>query len=332
MSEATRISKRSYAIVGVGAIGGYYGGLLARAGLDVKFLLRSDYDHVAAHGLRVESPRGEFHLERVHAYDDPQDMPRCDAAVVCLKTTHLGTLGDVLPRIVKPGGVVVAMMNGLNVEREIASILPGHDVLGALCFVCCHKVGPGHVRHLDYGRVKLGAYDGDGDDRAMGLTPPVRAIADDFAAAGIDVEAVDDLVRARWQKLAWNVPFNGLSVALQTTTDRIVAHPASLALADALMKEVAAGCAASSGRTIETAFLEKMVTDTRAMAPYRTSMLLDYAAGRPLEVEAIFGEPLREAAAGGCELPLLRSLYRQLCFLGDERVEARRAARQAAPN
>ena len=220
MPSPSRPSPRSYAILGTGAIGGYYGGLLARAGFDTRFLLRSDFDHVAVHGLRVDTAAapGGFHLERVHAYADPQDMPRSDVAVVCLKATQSDSLRDLLLRVLKPGGVVVLLQNGLNAERRVASIVPGHDVIGGLCFVCVNKVGPGHVRHFDYGRVKLGAYDPDGDDRAMGITPPLETITHDFVTAGIDAEAVEDLVLARWQKLMWNVPFNGLSALLNVTT------------------------------------------------------------------------------------------------------------------
>ena len=321
MARPPRPSPRSYAILGVGAIGGYYGGLLAKAGFDTRFLLRSDHDHVRQHGLRVESIHGDFHLDRVHAYADPRDMPRCDAAVVCFKATQNNALPDILPHVLKPGGVVVALQNGLNTERRIAEacpgLAPGHDVIGGLCFVCCNKLGPGHIRHLDYGRVKLGVYDRDGDGRAMGLTPPLDAIAHDFAHAGMDVEPVDDLVEARWQKLMWNVPFNGLSVALRTTTDRLIAHPGALALSRALMRELAEGCEAATGRAIGEAFREQMIDHTRKMEPYRTSMLLDFEAGRPMEVEPIFGEPLRDAGDAGRPLPRLQTLYRQLSFLND---------------
>lgn len=319
MTAQSRPSNRSYAILGTGAIGGYYGGLLARAGFDTRFLLRSDFDHVAVHGLRVDTPDGGFELDRVHAYADPQDMPRSDAAVVCLKATQNDALGELLPRVLKPGGVVVLLQNGLNTERRVASLVPDHPVIGGLCFVCVNKVGPGHIRYIDYGRIKLGVYDGDGDDRAMGITPPLEAIASDFAAAGIDAEAVEDLVRARWQKLMWNVPFNGLSVVLRTTTEKLIDHAGSLALCRELIREVGEGCEAATGRTIGEGFREKMIEDTRKMTPYRTSMLLDFEAGRPMEVEAIFGEPLRDAGAAGCSLPRLQTLYRQLSFLNDTR-------------
>jgi 2-dehydropantoate 2-reductase len=319
MPSPSRPSPRSYAILGTGAIGGYYGGLLARAGFDTRFLLRSDFDHVAKHGLRVDTPEGGFELDRVHAYADPQDMPRSDVAVVCLKATQNDALGDLLPRVLKPGGVVVLLQNGLNGERRVASLVPEHDVVGGLCFVCVNKLGPGHVRYFDYGRVKLGIYDRDGDDQPMGITPPLDAIAGDFTAAGIDAEPVEDLVRARWQKLMWNVPFNGLSVVLRTTTDELIGHAGSLALCRELIREVGEGCETATGRTIDEAFREKMIEDTRKMTPYRTSMLLDFEADRPMEVEAIFGEPLRDAGAAGAKLPRLQTLYRQLSFLNDTR-------------
>ena len=330
MNATRQPHQHSYAVIGVGAIGGYYGGLLARAGFETRFLLRSDHDHVVEHGLRVDAADGGFHLDRVHCYRDPQDMPRCDAAIVCLKATQNHALPNILPRVLKPGGVVVLLQNGLNAEKDVAAHIHGHEVIGGLCFVCVHKLGPGHVRHLDYGRVKLGAYDSDGDDRSVGITPPLEAIARDFAAAGIDVEAVDDLVRARWQKLMWNVPFNGLSVVLRTTTDVLIGHPGSLALCRELIREIGEGCEAAAGRTIDETFREKMIEDTRRMTPYRPSMLLDFEAARPMEVEAIFGEPLRDAGAAGRPLPRLQTIYRELSFLNDTRHNDRDASDSAS--
>jgi 2-dehydropantoate 2-reductase len=139
----------------------------------------------------------------------------------------------------------------------------------------------------------------------------MRAFGADLKSAGIDVVLEDDLVLARWKKLVWNVPYNGLSVVLDATTDQLMHTEPTRALCEALMGEVVAG-AASFGRTIEPAFIQKMLNDTDKMVAYAPSMLLDYRAGRPMEIEAIHGEPVRAAAARGVDLPLMSCLYRQL--------------------
>ncbi len=313
---------RRYAIIGTGAIGGFYGARLAAAGCDVHFLLRSDYDHVRTHGLRVESPLGDLHLHPVQAYDRADRLPPADVTVVALKATENHRLPDLLPAPTRGGGVVLMLQNGLGNEAEAARVVGPDRVLGGLCFVCSNKVGPGHVRHLDYGFVTLGAHSADGSPR--GVTEAMRAVGADLERGGVEVHFADDLVLARWKKLVWNVPFNGLSVLLGATCDRLVGHPATRRLAEDLMGEVQAG-ARACGKRIEDEFLAHLMALTERMAPYRTSMMLDAERGRPLEVEPIFGVPLRTAEAAGARLPRLQVLYALLSFL-DARLRACRSA------
>ena len=148
-------ANRRYAILGTGAVGGFYGARLQKAGLDVHFLLHNGYEHVSKHGLIVESPDGDFPLPQVHAYNDVNKIPRCDVVVVTLKTTQNHLLPQLLPNIVKDDGVVLVLQNGLGVEPEIAQIVGSERVIGGLCFLCSNKVGPGHIRHLDYKEIKL---------------------------------------------------------------------------------------------------------------------------------------------------------------------------------
>jgi 2-dehydropantoate 2-reductase len=142
----------------------------------------------------------------------------------------------------------------------------------------------------------------------------MRALASDFSKAGIDVDLIDDLVLARWQKLVWNIPMSGLSVALDTDTKSLVTDPHTRQLAEDIMRDVVAG-AQANGRTIHEAFVHKMMAMTVAMAPYRASMKVDFDQRRPMEVEAIFGNPVRAAQRAGVRMPLVEMLYRQLKFL-----------------
>jgi len=305
---------RRYAIIGTGALGGYYGARLAHAGCEVHFLLRSDYAHVKTHGLKVESPEGDFSIppDAVAAYQSPADMPRCDTVCVCLKATQNDALQDLLPGMLADDGVVLLIQNGLGLEAEIAKIVGNRSVYGALAFLCSNKVGPGHIQHMDYGRIKLGRWTADGSPAGVDQTMP--RIKADFDRAGVPFELSDDLLLARWQKLVWNIPYNGLSVVLDATTDALMAAPGSRQLVEELMREVAAG-AAAFGRTIEPAFVQKMLDDTAKMTPYRTSMKIDADEKRPMEVEAMFGNPVRAAASQGVDLPMIRTLYQQLKFL-----------------
>lgn len=313
-SLTTSLSHRSYAILGTGALGGYYGACLQRAGLEVHFLLHSDYESVRDRGLIIESPNGDFTLPHVNAYGDVRKMPPCDVVVVALKTTQNHLLPAMLPAVVKDDGIVLVLQNGLGIEEEVAQIVRPKRVIGGLCFLCSNKVGPGHIRHLDYNQIKLGEYTPHPHYRPGGITERMRQITSDFERAGIPVQMAEDLLLARWQKLVWNIPYNGLSVVLNATTDELMADKYARSLVEQLMGEVVAG-AAAVGCVISDRFIQKMLDYTEKMTPYRTSMKIDYDAGRPMEVEAMFGNPVRVATASGTDLPLISMLYRQLKFL-----------------
>ncbi len=313
----------SYAIIGMGALGGFYGAKLHRAGLNVHFLVNSDYAQVRASGLVIRSKDGDFTLPQVNVYHQASQMPACDVVLICLKTTHNHLLSAILPAVVNPSSVVIVMQNGLGTEAEIAKILPQHEILGGLCFLCSNKVAPGEIHHLDYGQIKLGAY-ADGA-RPVGITPMMERIAADFRAAEIEISLCEDLLLARWQKLVWNIPYNGLSVVLDATTDRLMADPSTSKLVTQLMREIQL-VAAAYERDITAEFIQTMLADTIAMTPYRTSMKIDYDKGRPLEIAAMFETPLEFARTKQLELPRIGMLTQQLQFL--DRVNTTLAAKQ----
>jgi 2-dehydropantoate 2-reductase len=306
------MSKRTYAIIGTGALGGFYGAKLQKAGLNVHFLLHRDYEHVSKHGLIVDSVDGDFTLPQVFAYCDVEKMPQCDVVVVSLKTTQNHLLPKMLPPVIKDNGVVLVLQNGLGVEEEVAKIVGSERVMGGLCFLCSNKVGLGHIRHLDYGHITLGEY--ASNYNAVGITERMQQIGRDFETAGIRIEYVEDLLLGRWKKLVWNIPYNGLSVILNARTDELMADIHTRQLVKQLMDEVATG-ASSVGRIIPNSFIQTMLDYTVKMKPYRTSMKIDYDERRPLEVEAMFGNPLRMAQAAGVHLPQITCLYQQLKFL-----------------
>ncbi|MCG5059217.1 MAG: putative 2-dehydropantoate 2-reductase [Limnoraphis sp. WC205] len=306
------MSTRSYAILGTGAIGGFYGAKLQQLGIDVHFLLHSDYQQVFRQGLSIESPTGSFTLFPVQAYNDPQKMPACDVVIVALKTTQNHLLPQLLPPVVKEDGVVLILQNGLGIEPQVAEIVNAKRVIGGLCFICSNKVGKGHIRHLDYGMITMGEY--NENYQPGGITPRIQQIAEDFNNAGIPVELSENLLLARWKKLVWNIPYNGLSVVLNAKTDELMNAPDSRILVEEIMREVLRG-AKGYDCMISEEFIQKMLNHTEKMTPYLTSMKLDYDEKRPLEIEAIIGNPWRMATEKGVDLPYIGMLYRQLKFL-----------------
>ena len=294
----------TYAIIGTGALGGFYGCRLQRAGCPVHFLVHSDYEHVVQQGLICESKDGDFVLPKVAAYRDVRDLPPCDVAIIALKATQ----NQLLPSLVPKSGAVLLMQNGLGGEELIAEHVGPARVMSGLSFLCSNKVGPGHIRHLDYGQVALGEF------ATRGASDRLRAIAADFERAGIPVQLLDDFRVARWNKLVWNIPYNGLSVILQATTAELMAQVATRQLCEEIMWEIVAD-ARACGVPVEDGVVGKMLDHTAKMTAYRTSMKIDYDEHRPMEVEAIYGNPLRAAEAAGARSPLVGLLYRQLQFL-----------------
>ncbi|NJM61208.1 MAG: putative 2-dehydropantoate 2-reductase [Oscillatoriales cyanobacterium RU_3_3] len=318
------MSHRNYAIVGTGALGGFYGARLQKAGFEVHFLLRSDYDRVKKHGLIIESPEGDFTLPQVRAYRDANKMLKCDVVILALKTTQNHCLPKVLPPLLKDNSVVLVLQNGLDTEPEVAKIVGDDRVIGGLCFLCSYKVSPGHICHLDYGTITLGEY--ARDYQPTGITNRMHQIARDFKHAGIPIKMSEDLLLSRWKKLVWNIPYNALSVILDARTDELMANPDTLALVEEIMAEVIAG-AKSCDRIISNDFIETMLERTHKMKPYRTSMKIDYDESRPLEVDAILGNPLRIAQKAGIQLPQISVLYRMLKFMDAQKQEAERTRR-----
>jgi len=316
------MSSRSYAIIGTGAIGGYYGACLQRAGIEVHFLLNRDYHHVKKSGLVVESIKGDFNLPNVKAYNKAALMPACDVVIIALKTTiNDDLLAQILPHVIKENGIVITLQNGLGIEEKIRKIVLFKKVriVSGLCFICSNKVESGHIRHLDYGSIALGEY--LPEYKKAGIAKSISQIAEDFEMAGIEIQLQEDLLLSRWQKLVWNIPFNGLSVLLNATTEQLMANEDVRSLIKAIMQEVQLA-ASTCDRQIEPDFIDKMLQFTLTMKPYRTSMKIDYDRGNPLEIEAIFGNPLKMATRNRVNLTRIEMLYQQLKFLNDKNLSS----------
>ena len=299
------VDRPTIAVVGAGAVGGYYGARLAQHGHDVHFLLRSDYETVRSRGLVVESCDGNFSLSAkdVRVYDDPRRMPGADLVVVTLKSTSNDQFEKLITPLVKDGTVILTLQNGLGNEERLAELFGAGRVLGGMAFVCINRVGPGRISHTDHGVIRLG------DFTPPGRSPRAERIAALFNASRIKCEVLDDLRWGRWQKLTWNIPFNGLGATFDLTTDRLIGSDDGRRMVADLIREVIAA-ARADGVELPESLVETQINNTTTMGPYRSSMQVDRQEGRPMEVEAILGEPLRRAHAHGVATPILEGLYR----------------------
>lgn len=311
-------SPRTYTVVGTGAVGGFYGARLAAAGHRVQFLARSDAAALRERGLRVRSAPGpDVHLApgSFDVVSDPASAEPTDVVLVALKSTANGSLPELLARFDSADTTIVVLQNGLGVDEAAAEAAPTATVLAGLCFICAQRAEAGVIDHLDYGAVTLAQWSPDGS--AVGVTDAVTRVVDDLTRAGVEASPREDLVAARWQKLMWNVPYNGLSVILAASTSELMSDGRARALVTRVMAEVEAASEAL-GHPVGAGFAERMRANTEAMVPYAPSMKLDFDARRPMEIAAIYDVPVRVAQAAGSPMPTVAALADQLHFL-DER-------------
>lgn len=316
------------AVVGCGAVGSFYGARLCRTGQDVHFLLRSDYDVVRRHGVRIRSPEGDFDA-RPRCARAPREIGECDLVIIALKTTANDQFPHLLPPLTGKHTALLTLQNGLGNEDKLATLFPVEQILGGMCFVCLNRTEPGVIQHLAHGHIVMGEF-------RRWPEPRTHDIASMFRHAGVNCKVADNLAQAHWEKLVWNIPFNGLGVAGEPgcaviaggesahspasksgclTTDLLLGNPNWEMLVRELMLEVIHS-ARALGYALAESLVEKNIDRTRAMGAYRASTLLDFEAGRPLELEGLFLEPLRHARAAGVAVPRLEALCRVLAQRG----------------
>jgi len=290
------------AIVGAGALGLYYGALLQRSGQDVHFLLRRDFEAVSRSGLKVFSVNGDFELPQVHAYRAPQEIGPVDLVLVGLKTFANDCFGELISPLVGDGTQILTLQNGLGNEEALAELFGAERIIGGVAFLCSNRGEPGEVHHLGAGRIILGEY--------LRIDPlRVECLAAMFVEAGVDCRATGDLKRARWEKLVWNVPFNGLCALLQQSVDHLLTVPATRCLVREIMLEVIrAANAQELSRPIADAYAESMLEFTDNMGVYKPSMQIDREEGRRLEIAAIIRIPLVFGTRRGIAMPRVEML------------------------
>jgi 2-dehydropantoate 2-reductase len=297
------------AIIGSGAVGSYYGARLAQGGQNVHFLMRGDYQAVKQNGLTIKSWAGDFSLPAagLNLHQQVRDMPRADLIIVTLKTTHNDQFDPLIRPLLKDDTAVLTLQNGLGNEERLAELFGAHRILGGMAFTCINRIAPGVIDHSAHGQIRLGEFGGGPSDRAS-------RIAALFTRCRIPCDVLNDLRYGRWEKLVWNIPFNGLSTVLDQTTDQLLASHEGEQLVRKLMAEVIAS-ARANGVTMDEALIELNIARTREMGAYRTSMHVDRQMHRDLEVEAILGHPARAGAARGVANIYMQMLYSLACMV-----------------
>ena len=302
-----------FAVVGSGAVGGFYGAKLAYYGREVHFLVRSEEERAALKrfGWRVQNAKhGDFRVAKVHAHATTETIGPCDVVLIALKATANDALPSLLPPLLGPDTVLVTLQNGFGSDEFLAERFGAERVVGGLCFVCLNKTAPGVIAHLGQGTVTFGEFD-------RWPEPRTHELAWEFKRCGVTARVAASLAAERWRKAAWNVPFNGLTVLATAQRGQVVSTAEVLAddslayLARGLAEEVV-GAAARLGHRLPADLVELNMKRTREMGSYRPSSLLDFLAGRPLELEPIWGETMRRAFNAGAAVGRLETIYHLL--------------------
>ena len=296
-----------YGIIGTGAIGGYYGAKLARAGKDVHFLLHSDYDYVCKHGLVINSCDGDFMLPSVQAYDASFKMPQCDVVIVAMKSTNQSVVPDLIRPLLKEDTLVLLIQNGIGLEPDLQQSFPNLHIAAGLAFICSGKTEPGVISHQCYGSINIGNY-------SCKNSQILSSMIADFRDSGIETNELE-YYEARWKKAVWNMPFNGMTVVMNAKTDELLQCKSTRQLIRRQMKEVVNAANALGVTALNDDFIEKMIDMTDSMTPYSPSMKLDFDYNRPMEVNYLYSRPIYEASKVGCDMPCLKMLEEELLFI-----------------
>lgn len=310
--------KSRVAIIGTGAIGGFYGLMLQRAGFEVHFLLRSEYQAVKEQGIRIESEKlGHLHAP-VNAWNNTADMPKCDWVLLSTKATVNVQMAEIINQVAGSNANIVLLQNGFGLEDELRPKLREDlSLFGGLCFICVHRKAAGVIEHQAYGGINVAYH--SGAINALEGQQKAQQLVDMFNKANVDSHLINNIEQARWQKLVWNIPYNGLSVLLNAHTGQMMQNPATRQLISDMMYEVAKA-AESNGYSLPDGFVDKMLASTDKMPNYFPSMYHDFTHQRSLELHNIYVAPLAAAEQTGCTMPKVEMLLQTLYFLARQPI------------
>ena len=315
MDKIQQFKDPKIAIVGCGAVGLFYGAKLALSGKNVHFLMRSDYEHVKRKGIKIESIKNKNeYLSNPLVYNSPHEIGPCDLVIIAIKATDNNFLENLIPPLLNKETAILTLQNGLGNEQFLAEKFGHSRIMGGLCFVCLNRTSSGVVKHIAQGAISSGEYSG------LPL-PRTHDIALLFKNSGVPFLVAESLIEQRWKKLVWNIPFNGISITAGCIdTEKILEDESLCFLAQELMKEVI-DAANFMGISLSDSLIEHNIRETKIMGAYRPSSVIDFVEGRPVEIEAIWGDPLRAAIKAGTNMEKLNDLYHSIKALDEDRTK-----------
>jgi len=295
------------AFIGIGGLGGYFGGRLAKAGNDVVFIARgATLEALRKNGLRVESPLGDFALPQVRATEDPRSAGQVDAVFVTTKAWQVPEAAQQIRSLVGPETVVVPLQNGVEAYDQLAAALGPEHVLGGMCHVIVMVASPGVIRHMGMNPlITIGEWNNARTPRLDGLVECLRA-------AGLETRVPENIQIALWEKFEFIASFGGVGGVTRAPIGVMRSVPETRSLLERALREIV-GLAHACGVPVP----EESVTNTLkfmdSLPPEGTaSMQRDLAAGRPSELEAQSGAVVRLGRARNYATPVHEFIYNAL--------------------
>ena len=289
--------------IGTGAIGAFYGAKLAQSGAQLHCLCRSDFKEVSQNGFEIKSTLGDFNFKPKKIYQNIEQInEKFDFILVATKVLPEINLSAILKPVIHPDSAIILLQNGIFIEEDIAKTFKNNQIISALAFICVSKSAPGKINHQDYGHLTIG-------DFANGNSQKIKILGNLFEKSAIKCHISENINFDRWKKLVWNAAFNPISVAFGgIDTRQILNNLQSENLVQNIMKEVVI-LAAADGHNLPENIISENIKATKDMKPYKTSMLLDFEAGRKMEIAAILGNAIRFAKRKNIEIPNLTKIY-----------------------
>jgi 2-dehydropantoate 2-reductase len=300
-------------VYGAGAVGGFFGGLLAHAGEDVRFVARgAQREALQTSGLTIESrQRGTIVIPSVAVSDSAATGGVVDLILVCVKTQQMAGILDDLAAAVGEQTVIVPLQNGVEADEQLAGRFPQATVLPAVVYVGATLDTPGTVSHVASGTIGIGA------TRARD-SAALPAIRDLLARTGQPIHISNDIQRERWHKLMWNAAFNSVSAITGRVPAELVSQPDTRALVLAIMNEVLA-VGRACGVDLRQEDIDRHIAWTEGAAGLRTSTMVDRERGRAMESDGLIGVIVRKGRAAGVPTSCSAVVYTLLNAIDGER-------------
>ena len=291
------------AIIGAGGVGGYFGGKLAQGGADVVFIARgATLEAMRSRGLRVDSIKGDFVIDRPNATDDPATAGKVDAVFVTVKTWQIAAAAESIKPMIGDDTMVIPLENGIDAPDQLAAVLGRDHVLGGLCGIVSFIASPGHIRHI--GAEPFVMF-GELDNRR---TTRVEQLRDECLRAGVQADIPSDIHHALWSKFVFIAPMSGIGAATRVPIGVWRSMPETRALATRAIGEIA-DLARARGVDLGAEAVERTLARFDGLTPDATSSLQrDIIDGKPSELDAQLGAVVRLGRAAGVPTPVCETL------------------------